>query len=70
MDNASGYTGVVQRKNKWEATISHKKTRYILGRFDTPEEAADARKSAEELLKKDSKTFIEYYLTKCRHYAI
>ena len=70
MDNASGYTGVVQRKNKWEATISHKKTRYILGRFDTPEEAVSARKSAEELLREDSENFIEYYSAKCRHYAI
>lgn len=70
MDNASGYTGVVQRKNKWEATISHKKTRYILGRFDTPEEAASARKSAEELLRRDSTSFVEYYSENCKKYAI
>ena len=70
IDNASGCTGVVLRKNKWEATIAHKKIRYILGRFDTPEEAANARRNAEELLRRDSESFVEYYSENCKKYAI
>lgn len=69
-DNTSGYTGISFRKNKWEARICYNKRRYMLGRFDTQEEAVEARQGAEELLKKDPDAFVEYYSKNYQSYAI
>ena len=51
-DNTSGCRGVSYVKSgrgskRWLARISHKGTRYILGRFNTFEEAVKVRKKAE-----------------------
>ncbi len=70
IDNTSGHTGIAFRKNRWEARICYNKIRYMLGRFQTQEEAVSARASAEELLRKDPKAFVEYYSKTCKQYAI
>ena len=49
-DNTSGVKGVYFQKGKWLAKIVFQKKQYHLGRYDTIEEAAEARKEAEELL--------------------
>lgn len=47
VNNTSGYKGVIRHKGRWQAQIAHTsemgcpRTQY-LGRFDTPEEAAEA----------------------------
>lgn len=51
-DNTSGCRGVTYRKSgrglkRWVARISHKGTRYLLGYFETFEEAVNVRKQAE-----------------------
>lgn len=70
VDNKSGYTGVSLKKNKWEARICYKKVRYALGSFDTQEEAIEARRVAEEMLKQDPDAFVEHYSKTCKYYAI
>ena len=49
-DNTSGYTGVQwnKRKGKWHALITFKGKNYHLGYFDKIEDAAEARKEAED----------------------
>ncbi|WP_304068190.1 AP2 domain-containing protein [Megamonas hypermegale] len=49
-NNKSGFSGVFFRPklNKWEAKIGIKNTLISLGKFDTKEEAVNARKEAEE----------------------
>lgn len=44
-NNTSGYVGVdyVKRQKKWRARLNYNKVCYELGRFDTPEEAHEAR---------------------------
>ena len=69
VDNTSGYTGVAFRKSKWEARICYNKLRYILGRFETQEEAIKARHDAEQLLKADPNAFVEHY-EECPKHAI
>lgn len=49
-DNTTGVKGVYFHKGKWLAKIVFQKKQYHLGRYDTIEEAAEARKEAEELL--------------------
>lgn len=58
--NTSGYNGVYQnRKNgKWVAQIGFKGKTYYLGAFDRIEDAAKARKKAEERLYGE---FLEWY---------
>ena len=69
-DNTSGYTGVSFRKNGWEARICHNKVRYTLGCFERPEEAVEARRTAEELLKKDPAEFEKTYAKPCKRSAV
>lgn len=69
LDNTSGYTGVSFRKSKWEARICYNKLRYILGRFETQDEAIKARQDAEKLLKEDPNAFVEHY-EECPKHAI
>lgn len=69
-DNTSGYTGISFRKNKWEARICYNKIRYMLGLFDTQEQAVSARATAEEMLRNDPESFVEYYSKNCKQYAI
>lgn len=49
-NNTIGYRGVYLVKEKYIAKIVFKKKQYFLGTYDTVEEAARARKEAEELL--------------------
>ena len=49
-DNTTGYKGVYFQKGKYIAKIVFQQKQYHLGRYDTVEEAAQARKEAEELL--------------------
>lgn len=49
-DNTSGVKGVYFQKGKWIAKIVFQQKQYHLGQYDSIEEAAQARKEAEELL--------------------
>lgn len=70
VDNKSGYTGITFRKNKWESRICYNKRRYMLGRFDTLDEAISERTKAEEFLKRDPNAFAEYYSKNYKSHAI
>lgn len=52
INNTSGIKGVTwdKRKKKWKAQICLKRTQYNLGTYDSIEDAAKARKEAEEKL--------------------
>lgn len=47
-DNTSGYTGVMAYRGRWKAQITFKGKRYDLGTYERIEDAAAARKKAEE----------------------
>lgn len=49
-DNTSGYKGVYQIRGKYVAKIVFQKKQYLLGTYDNIEDAAEARKEAEEIL--------------------
>ena len=49
-DNTTGYKGVYLVKGKYMAKIVFQKKQYFLGTYDQIEEAAEARKEAEEVL--------------------
>ena len=57
-DNPTGVKGVTIHRGKYIAEISFQHVRYGLGSFRTLEEAALARKAAEQLLHKDT---VEFY---------
>ena len=67
-DNSSGYTGVYCTRGKWEARIAYQRVRYLLGRFDSIDEAVAARKSAEQLLKEDPERFIKEHEKYSHHH--
>lgn len=69
-DNKSGYTGVYVRNGKWEARICYQGVRYILGRFEAVEDAAQARKNAEQTIKDEPKRFVEECAKRHVHYQI
>lgn len=60
-DNKSGHTGVYYKRDHWEASISYRKVRYHLGKFDSFEDAVKAREKAERLIDKDDSAFIKQY---------
>ena len=70
VDNKSGYTGITFQKNKWESRICYNKRRYMLGRFDTLDEAIAERTKAEDFLKRDPDAFVEYYSKNYKSHAI
>ena len=49
-DNTTGVKGVYLIKGKWLAKIVFQKKQYHLGKYDTIEEAAEARREAERIL--------------------
>ena len=49
-DNTSGYKGVYLIRGKYVAKIVFQKKQYFLGSYDNIEDAAEARKEAEEIL--------------------
>jgi len=69
IDNKSGQTGVTFSRGRWKAHIGHKGIRYILGYFDAQEDAAKARKRAEQDLKADPDRFEKEYQQKYTHHA-
>lgn len=52
--NTSGFRGVSwnRKDQKWEANITYKNERKYLGQYDNKEDATQARKSAEAMLKR------------------
>ena len=58
-DNTTGYKGVYQVRGKYLAKIVFQKKQYFLGTYDSIEEAAAARKSAEALLFGETAAFIQ-----------
>lgn len=69
-DNTSGQTGVSFRKEKWEARICYNGLRYMLGRFESIEEAIAKRKTAEDILLSDPDEFVRLYSEKARVYRV
>lgn len=57
-DNTSGYTGVISFRGKWRAQITFKGKTYNLGTYIKVEDAAAARKEAEEKIFGE---FLEWY---------
>lgn len=57
-DNTSGYTGVVACRGRWRAQITFKGKTYLLGTYSRIEDAAAARKEAEERIFGE---FLEWY---------
>jgi hypothetical protein len=57
-NNTSGYTGVYKHGDEWEARIQFKKHVYFLGLYKKIEDAAAARKEAEERLHGE---FLDWY---------
>lgn len=58
---ASGYTGVVARRGKWQAYINYKGKRYSLGCYSHIEDAVKARAHAKELVQEDAQKLLEAY---------
>lgn len=58
-DNTSGVRGVHKANGKWCARIRFKHKSYWLGAYDTKEEAAEARRIAEENMYGD---FLQWYM--------
>lgn len=58
-NNTSGYKGVFQKRGKWAAQIQYKKKVYYLGSYDRIEDAAAARKEAENLVRDEAEKLLE-----------
>lgn len=50
-NNTSGYRGVAKKRDKWQAYINYGGRRICLGIYGTKDEAAEARRKAEEQIK-------------------
>ncbi len=48
-ENVSGIPGVTPRDSKWAVHITHDGTEHYIGRFDTLEQAAHARRTVEKI---------------------
>ena len=58
-NNTSGYKGVFLKRGRWAAAIQYKKKNYYLGSYDRLEDAVDARKQAENLVRDDAEKLLE-----------
>lgn len=58
-NNTSGYKGVYKKRDKWAAKIQYKKKNYYLGSYERLEDAVNARKEAEKLIKEDAKKLLD-----------
>ena len=58
---ASGYTGVVAKRDKWQAYITYKGKRYSLGCYTKLEDAVKARARAKEMVRDDAQKLLETY---------
>ena len=63
-NNTTGYTGVYKRGKKYVASIEFQGQRHFLGYFNKIEDAAVARKTAENKLHGD---FLEWYESKYKN---
>ena len=59
--NVSGYTGVVPKRNKWQAYINYKGKRYSLGCYNYIEDAIEARARAKNIVKQDAQNLLKLY---------
>lgn len=66
-DNTSGYKGVYFIRGKYTAKIVFQKKQYHLGSFDTPEEAAHARREAEKILFDGTAEYYEKWKERAKH---
>lgn len=60
-NSKSGYVGVSPKRDKWQAYITYKGTRYALGVYADIEDAVKARMRAKELVKEDATELLKYY---------
>ena len=58
---ASGYTGVIAKRGKWQAYITYKRKRYSLGCYSSIEDAVKARARAKEMVREDAQKLLETY---------
>lgn len=58
---ASGYTGVMMKRGKWQAYITYKKQRISLGSFAKLEDAVKARARGKELVIMDAMGLLDFY---------
>ena len=57
----SGYTGVISKRNKWQAYINYKGKRYSLGCYSDIQDALKARARAKQLVQEDSIKLLSIY---------
>ena len=57
----SGYTGVVQKRGKWNAYIKYKGRRISLGCYTNLEDAVKARARGKELVIRDAMGLLDFY---------
>ena len=60
-NNTSGYKGVFQKRGKWAASIQYKKKNYYLGSYDRLEDAVNARRQAENWVRKDAEKLLAQF---------
>lgn len=58
-NNTSGYKGVYQKRGKWTAQIQYKGKSYYLGSYDCLQDAAEARKLAENRVRHDAEKLLD-----------
>ena len=58
---ASGYTGVVRKRDKWQAKITYKGVHYSLGCYYDIQDAVKARARAKELVMADAQGLLDFY---------
>lgn len=63
-NNTSGYKGVFRKRGRWAACIQYKKKNYYLGSYDRLEDAAAARKEAENWVREDAGQLLEQFRKK------
>lgn len=59
--SASGYTGVIAKRGKWQARITYKGECYYLGVYSNIEDAIKARARGKELVKADALGLLDFY---------
>lgn len=59
---ASGYTGVVAKRGKWQAYITYKGKRHSLGSYAKLEDAVKARAYAKDMVREDAQRLLAIYL--------
>lgn len=57
----SGYTGVREKRDKWQAYITYKGVKYNLGCYLDIKDAIEARAKAKELVQQDALELLEFY---------